>query len=68
MKAYGLTESTGRVFVTMGLKESKVLGAVGKLMSNCKAKIVDPETGISLPHLTTGELCLKGPFIMKGMV
>ncbi|PON82803.1 2,3-dihydroxybenzoate-AMP ligase [Trema orientale] len=68
--AYGLTESTGRVFGTVGLKESRVEGAVGKLMPNFKAKIVDPETGtgIGLPPLMPGELWLKGPFVMKGYV
>ena len=65
-KAYGLTESTGRVFGTVGLKESLVEGATGKLMPNFQAKIVDPETGTSLPPSTPGELYLKGPFVMKG--
>uniref|UniRef100_A0A803PHE9 4-coumarate--CoA ligase n=1 Tax=Cannabis sativa TaxID=3483 RepID=A0A803PHE9_CANSA len=70
VQAYGLTESTGRVFATVGLKESRVEGATGKLVSNFIAKIVDPENGtaIGLPPLTTGELWLKGPFVMKGYV
>lgn len=66
MKAYGLTETTGRVFVAVGLQESRVEGATGKLMSNSQAKIVDPETGTSLPPLRAGELWIKGPTIMKG--
>lgn len=66
VKAYGLTETTGRVFGTVGLKESLVEGATGKLMSNFQAKIVDPETTTALPPLTPGELWLKGPCIMKG--
>ena len=54
------------MFGTVGLKESLVEGATGKLMPNFQAKIVDPETGTSLPPSTPGELYLKGPFVMKG--
>lgn len=66
MKAYGLTEATGRVFGTVGFKESEIEGATGKLMSNFQATVVDPENGVALPPLTPGELWLKGPFVMKG--
>ncbi|CAI0381079.1 unnamed protein product [Linum tenue] len=45
VQAYGLTESTGRVFSTVGPTESKVGGATGKLTPETEAKIVDPETG-----------------------
>ncbi|XP_062110611.1 4-coumarate--CoA ligase-like 9 [Humulus lupulus] len=70
LQGYGLTESTGRVFAAVGLKESRVEGSTGKLVSNFIAKIVDPENGaaIGLPPLTPGELWLKGPFVMKGYV
>ncbi|KDP26770.1 hypothetical protein JCGZ_17928 [Jatropha curcas] len=67
-QAYGLTESTARVFGTVGPEEGQVIGATGKLMPNCQAKIVDPDTGISLPPGSSGELWLRGPTIMKGYV
>ncbi|XP_075657342.1 4-coumarate--CoA ligase-like 9 isoform X1 [Castanea sativa] len=67
-QAYGLTESTGRVFGTVGLKECGVVGATGKLFSNSEAKIVDPDTGIALPPMMPGELWLRGSSIMKGYV
>jgi acyl-CoA synthetase (AMP-forming)/AMP-acid ligase II len=54
------------VFGTVGPNETRVEGAVGKLMSNFEAKIVDPDTGIALPPLTPGELWVRGPFLMKG--
>ncbi|KAK9277318.1 hypothetical protein L1049_006859 [Liquidambar formosana] len=68
VQAYGLTESTGGVARTMGLKESEVLGATGRLMSTCKAKIVDPDSGMGLPPSKPGELWVRGPSVMKGYV
>lgn len=68
VQAYGLTETMGRIFSTVGPTECEVEGATGKLLPNCEAKIVDPETGAALPPSRTGELWVKGPVIMKGYV
>ena len=51
---------------TAGLEESRVVGATGKLISNCVAKIVDPQTGTALPPMMPGELWIRGPCVMKG--
>ncbi|KAF8040876.1 hypothetical protein BT93_B2941 [Corymbia citriodora subsp. variegata] len=67
-QGYGLTESTGRAFNTVGPKESAVVGATGKLVPNCEAKIIDPDTGAFLPPGKVGELWLRGSSIMKGYV
>lgn len=66
MQGYGLTESTGRIFGTIGPEECQVIGATGKLAPNCEAKIVDPDTGIAQPPGKPGELWLRGSLIMKG--
>lgn len=50
----------------MGVEESQRLGASGRLNPYFQAKIVDPDTGIALPPLRTGELWVRGPLIMKG--
>ncbi|KAL3751870.1 hypothetical protein ACJRO7_012668 [Eucalyptus globulus] len=67
-QGYGLTESTGRAFGTVGPKEYAVVGAVGKLVPNCEAKIVDPDTAAFLPPCKVGELWLRGSSTMKGYV
>jgi len=43
-------------------------GSVGRISENMEAKIVDPSTGESLPPGKTGELWLRGPVIMKGII
>lgn len=66
IKGYGLTETTGAAFRMAGSEESLRWGSVGRLMGNCEAKIVDPETGVALPPGKQGELWIRGPIIMKG--
>lgn len=68
VQAYGLTETTAGVTRTFGAYESAVRGANGRLVSNCQARIVDPDTGHNLPPLKPGELWIRGPTVMKGYV
>ncbi|KAI3970303.1 hypothetical protein MKX01_023950 [Papaver californicum] len=67
-QAYGLTETTGGVFRTLGVEESCRIGSTGRLSSIMQAKIVDPETGAALPPCKQGELWVKGATIMKGYI
>lgn len=41
-------------------------GACGTVVRNAEMKIVDPETGASLPRNQAGEICIRGSQIMKG--
>lgn len=41
-------------------------GSCGTVVRNAEVKIVDPETGVSLPYNQPGEICIRGPQIMKG--
>ncbi|XP_010943943.2 4-coumarate--CoA ligase-like 4 [Elaeis guineensis] len=66
LQSYGLTESTGMGASTDSAEESRRYGTAGLLSPNTEARIVDPDTGMSLPVNRTGELWIRGPFVMKG--
>lgn len=52
--------------MTMSPLESSKPGASGIVVPSTSAKVIDPETGKSLGPYKHGELCFKGPLIMKG--
>ncbi|KAH7690186.1 OPC-8:0 CoA ligase 1 protein [Dioscorea alata] len=66
LQGYGLTESTAIGASTDSSEESRRYGTAGMLSPNTEAKIVDPDTGVSLPPNGVGELWLRGPYLMKG--
>ncbi|XP_008777804.3 4-coumarate--CoA ligase-like 4 [Phoenix dactylifera] len=66
LQGYGLTESTGIGASTDSAEESRRFGTAGLLSPNTEARIVDPDTGVSLPVKRTGELWIRGPYVMKG--
>jgi len=41
-------------------------GSLGVLLPNLRCKVVDVETGENLGHGQDGEICVKGPTVMKG--
>ncbi|KAK7074614.1 hypothetical protein SK128_002957 [Halocaridina rubra] len=47
-------------------KDGERLGSCGKLVPYVSAKLVDLETGASLPPGKKGELCIKSPAMMSG--
>ncbi|XP_062209753.1 4-coumarate--CoA ligase-like 4 [Phragmites australis] len=66
LQGYGLTESTAIGASTDSAEESRRYGTAGLLSPNTEAKIVDPETGEALTVNRTGELWIRGPYVMKG--
>lgn len=68
-QGYGMTEA-GPV-LTMSLAFAKQPfevkpGGCGTVVRNAELKIVDPESGASLPRNQPGEICIRGDQIMKG--
>ncbi|KAI8048371.1 hypothetical protein BDF22DRAFT_703030, partial [Syncephalis plumigaleata] len=62
-EGFGMTETGAGTHLT--LRTNPVQGSVGVLVPNLTAKIID-EAGNILPVGAQGELCLRGPSIMKG--
>jgi acyl-CoA synthetase (AMP-forming)/AMP-acid ligase II len=66
MQGYGLTE-TSPVTHSGGDMPGRVRpGSIGPCLPNTEAKVVDPETGEALGPGGRGEICVRGPQVMKG--
>lgn len=65
LQGYGMSEMSPVSHFSI----DSVLGSIGKPIPNTICKIVDPVTGDPIPKSDTeslGELCVKGPQVMKG--
>jgi len=64
---FGQTEASPYITHTLpGDDESEWMGTVGKPLPQCEIKIVDPESGQTLPLGKLGEICTRGYAVMKG--
>ena len=61
---YGLSESIGPGCVHLGLDNVEKVGAIGKAGFGWTVRIVDP-AGKAVERGDVGELCVKGPGVMK---
>ncbi len=61
---YGLSESTGPGCVHLGMENIHKVGAIGVPGYRWECKIID-ENGIPVEQGNVGELCVKGPGVMK---
>ena len=61
---YGLSESIGPGCVHLGLDNIEKVGAIGRAGFGWAVKIVDP-AGNAVERGDVGELCVKGPGVMK---
>ncbi|XP_044258006.1 4-coumarate--CoA ligase 1-like [Tribolium madens] len=64
-QGYGMTETTLGILVSP-LGKTKV-GSVGKIVPGMMVKVID-ENGRAVGPYKEGEVCFKGPLIMKGYV
>ncbi|XP_067665299.1 uncharacterized protein [Haliotis asinina] len=62
-QGFGMTEC---LVTHLTLDEKYRFGSVGVLLPGAECKIVDLETGKALPANREGELCVRGPSLMKG--
>lgn len=65
IQGYGMTETGPVTHVALHWEEPK-FGSVGPLIPNTDGKVVDVETGNELGPNEEGEICVRGPQIMKG--
>ncbi|MCE2612278.1 AMP-binding protein [Flavobacteriaceae bacterium D16] len=64
---YGMTEISPVCTQTkMGTPLEKQISTVGQVHPHLEVKIIDPETGLTAPLGTTGELCARGYSVMLG--
>nr|ABZ88151.1 luciferase [Abscondita terminalis] len=63
-QGYGLTETTSAIIITPEGDDKP--GASGKIVPLFKGKVVDLDTKKTLGPNRRGEICVKGPMLMKG--
>ncbi|HEV7746785.1 MAG TPA: 4-coumarate--CoA ligase family protein [Pyrinomonadaceae bacterium] len=65
-QGYGMTETSPVTHSSPADPSQVKFGSVGVPAPNTECKVVDLETGEMLPHHREGEVCVRGPQIMKG--
>ena len=65
-EAYGLTECTMGATANPPQREGLRVGSVGLPVFDTEVKVIDLATGEDLPVGETGEICIKGPQVMRG--
>lgn len=65
-QGYGMTETSPVTHSSPANPDEVKHGSVGVPAPNTECKIIDLESGEPLPHNKEGELCVRGPQIMKG--
>jgi len=65
-QGYGMTETSPVTHSSPADPSKMKLGSVGTAAPNTECKLVDPTTGEELGPNQEGELCVRGPQVMKG--
>jgi fatty-acyl-CoA synthase len=65
--AYGMTETSPVSFITRPDDPvERRVSSVGTVMPHTETKVIDPETGETLPVGSPGEVCTRGYLVMSG--
>lgn len=68
-QGYGMTEAGPVLSMCLAFAKEPFeikSGSCGTVVRNAEMKIVDPDSGASLPRNQAGEICIRGNQIMKG--
>jgi acyl-CoA synthetase (AMP-forming)/AMP-acid ligase II len=65
-QGYGMTETSPAIHLTPSELDWAKYGSIGQCVPNTECKIVDVETGEPRGHGQEGEICMRGPQMMKG--
>ncbi|XP_074276318.1 4-coumarate--CoA ligase 1-like [Silene latifolia] len=68
-QGYGMTEAGPVLAMCLAFAKEPMdvkSGSCGTVVRNADLKIIDPDTGSSLPRNHPGEICIRGDQIMKG--
>lgn len=68
-QCYGMTEA-GTVTKSLAFAKKPFKtkpGACGTVIRNAEMKVIDTITGTSLPRNKSGEICIRGDQLMKGI-
>jgi acyl-CoA synthetase (AMP-forming)/AMP-acid ligase II len=66
LQGYGLTETSPVTHVGPAEPERRRPGSAGVPIPSTESKVADLETGAALPPGKEGEICIRGPQVMKG--
>jgi acyl-CoA synthetase (AMP-forming)/AMP-acid ligase II len=65
-QGYGMTETSPAIHLTPARFDPSKYGSIGQCVPNTECRIVDVETGEPLGYGREGEICMRGPQMMKG--
>ncbi|KAI3967653.1 hypothetical protein MKX01_039563 [Papaver californicum] len=68
-QGYGMTEAGPVLAMSLVFAKQPFpskSGSCGTVVRNAELKVIDSETGLTLRHNQPGEICVRGPQIMKG--
>lgn len=65
-QGYGMTETSPAIHLTPSELDWAKYGSIGQCVPNTECKVVDVETGEPRGHGQEGEICMRGPQMMKG--